>query len=269
MSSRSPRRPRWRSSRPGPDRRSRTVGLARWCRSWWWLGPVHPGDRRRLRVPRDGSGRPRSMGGGARRGRLAGAARAAGPPRSPGRRRHRTGERAASGPGPGGHRADRAAVPRTAPRAALSAAGSGPAGSAAGASGLDVRIEQRVAAMWAAGLVDEVARLAQDGLREGVTASRALGYRQVLELLDGQVDEAEAQRRTVVATRRFARRQDSWFRLRPADHLVGARQAGPGRRGPRGRRSGRLSLCTAGRSRRATGPRTTSSCWWTATPESR
>ena len=45
---------------------------------------------------------------------------------------------------------------------------------------LDVRIEQRVAAMWAAGLVDEVARLVASGLREGVTASRALGYRQVL-----------------------------------------------------------------------------------------
>jgi len=77
---------------------------------------------------------------------------------------------------------------------------------------LDLRIEQRVASMWAAGLVDEVVRLAERGLREGVTASRALGYRQVLELLDGLIDESEAQRRTVVATRRFARRQDSWFR---------------------------------------------------------
>jgi tRNA dimethylallyltransferase len=77
---------------------------------------------------------------------------------------------------------------------------------------LDVRIAQRVETMWADGLVEEVTRLTQHGLRDGVTASRALGYRQVLELLDGQVDEAEAQRRTVVATRRFARRQDSWFR---------------------------------------------------------
>ncbi len=86
---------------------------------------------------------------------------------------------------------------------------------------LDVRIEQRVAAMWAAGLVDEVARLAAHGLRDGVTASRALGYRQVLELLDGLVDEAEAQRRTVVATRRFARRQDSWFRQDPRISWLG------------------------------------------------
>jgi tRNA dimethylallyltransferase len=77
---------------------------------------------------------------------------------------------------------------------------------------LDRRIEDRVTAMWAAGLVAEVERLSRHGLRDGVTASRALGYRQVLELLDGLVDETEAQRRTVVATRRFARRQDSWFR---------------------------------------------------------
>jgi tRNA dimethylallyltransferase len=75
--------------------------------------------------------------------------------------------------------------------------------------------------MWAAGLVDEVARLAAHGLRDGVTASRALGYRQVLELLDGLVDEAEAQRRTVVATRRFARRQDSWFRQDPRISWLG------------------------------------------------
>lgn len=80
---------------------------------------------------------------------------------------------------------------------------------------LDLRIEQRVAAMWAAGLVAEVRRLVEGGLRDGLTASRALGYRQVLELLDGVVDEAEARRRTVLATRRFARRQDAWFRQDP------------------------------------------------------
>ena len=80
---------------------------------------------------------------------------------------------------------------------------------------LDARIEQRVDAMWAAGLVEEVAELAGHGLREGLTASRALGYRQVLELLDGLVDESEARRRTVVGTRKFARRQDSWFRQDP------------------------------------------------------
>ncbi len=80
---------------------------------------------------------------------------------------------------------------------------------------LDLRIERRVEAMWAAGLVTEVSELVRQGLRDGVTASRALGYRQVLELLDGQVDEDEARRRTVVGTRKFARRQDSWFRQDP------------------------------------------------------
>ncbi len=77
---------------------------------------------------------------------------------------------------------------------------------------LDVRIEQRVAQMWAAGLVEEVRELVGRGLREGRTASRALGYAQVLAFLDGELTEAEARERTVSGTRRFARRQDSWFR---------------------------------------------------------
>ena len=77
---------------------------------------------------------------------------------------------------------------------------------------LDVRIRARVDVMWAAGLVEEVRRLERAGLRDGLTASRALGYRQVLQHLDGELDEDAAREATVVATRRFARRQDSWFR---------------------------------------------------------
>ena len=77
---------------------------------------------------------------------------------------------------------------------------------------LDGRIAERVEAMWAAGLVDEVRRLAAAGLRESLTASRALGYRQVLRFLDGEISESEAQELTITATRKFARRQDSWFR---------------------------------------------------------
>jgi len=84
--------------------------------------------------------------------------------------------------------------------------------------GLDVpradlyaRIEARVERMWAAGLVAEVRELEQIGLREGQTASRALGYRQVLELLDGVHDEPTAKRLTTSATRRFGRRQAQWF----------------------------------------------------------
>lgn len=77
---------------------------------------------------------------------------------------------------------------------------------------LDRRIKQRVDEMWERGFVDEVRALADRGLREGRTASRALGYQQVLGFLDGELTEDEARERTVTGTRRFARRQDSWFR---------------------------------------------------------
>ncbi|SEP14804.1 tRNA (adenosine(37)-N6)-dimethylallyltransferase MiaA [Trujillonella endophytica] len=77
---------------------------------------------------------------------------------------------------------------------------------------LDERIAHRVDRMWAAGFVAEVETLAADGLREGPTASRALGYAQVLAQLDGALTPEEARERTVVTTRRFVRRQRSWFR---------------------------------------------------------
>ena len=77
---------------------------------------------------------------------------------------------------------------------------------------LDRRIAVRVDRMWAAGFVDEVAALAADGLREGPTASRALGYAQVLAQFDGTLTAEEAPERTVTTTRRFVRRQRSWFR---------------------------------------------------------
>jgi tRNA dimethylallyltransferase len=77
---------------------------------------------------------------------------------------------------------------------------------------LDTRVEARVDAMWAAGLVAEVRGLVEAGLREGRTASRALGYAQVLRTLDGEWSEEQARDETVRATRRFVRRQESWFR---------------------------------------------------------
>lgn len=80
---------------------------------------------------------------------------------------------------------------------------------------LDVRIDQRVERMWAGGLVEEVRRLLDAGLREGRTASRALGYAQVIAYLDGAISEDEAFEQTQRATRRFARRQDTWFRRDP------------------------------------------------------
>jgi tRNA dimethylallyltransferase len=81
---------------------------------------------------------------------------------------------------------------------------------------LDARVEQRVEQMWKAGLVDEVRSLIPLGLREGLTASRALGYQQVLEFLDGRCTEQEAFAATVAGTRKFVRRQRKWFRRDPA-----------------------------------------------------
>ena len=80
---------------------------------------------------------------------------------------------------------------------------------------LDERIERRVERMWEQGFVDEVRRLAGAGLREGVTASRALGYAQLLRHLAGECTEDEARAETVRATRRFVRRQETWFRRDP------------------------------------------------------
>jgi tRNA dimethylallyltransferase len=80
---------------------------------------------------------------------------------------------------------------------------------------LDARIEQRVDEMFESGLVEEVDRLLGEGLAEGRTAGRAIGYREVAAYLAGECTLAEARERTVVATRRFSRRQDSWFRKDP------------------------------------------------------
>ncbi|HYN93501.1 MAG TPA: tRNA dimethylallyltransferase, partial [Pilimelia sp.] len=91
---------------------------------------------------------------------------------------------------------------------------------------LDERIERRVAAMWAAGLVAEVRGLAAHGLPAGRTASRALGYQQVLSFLAGGCTEDEARAETVRATRRFVRRQRSWFRRDPGVAWLDAARPG-------------------------------------------
>ena len=88
--------------------------------------------------------------------------------------------------------------------------------------------------MFRDGLVDEVRRLADPvarggGLRAGLTASRALGYAQVLRHLDGDWTEAEAEEETVRATRRFARRQESWFRRDPRVRWLAAVEPVPTR----------------------------------------
>ena len=85
---------------------------------------------------------------------------------------------------------------------------------------LDDRLQRRTDLMFATGLVDEVLALRARGLRDGVTAARALGYAQVLTALDVGGDDAaiaEAQERTFIGTRRYVRRQRSWFRR---DHRI-------------------------------------------------
>ncbi|HEY0638957.1 MAG TPA: tRNA (adenosine(37)-N6)-dimethylallyltransferase MiaA [Pseudonocardiaceae bacterium] len=82
---------------------------------------------------------------------------------------------------------------------------------------LDARVDLRVRRMFEAGLVDEVRALLGRGLAEGRTASTALGYRQVIAALAGDTTLDEAAEETARATRRFVRRQRSWFRR---DHRV-------------------------------------------------
>lgn len=80
---------------------------------------------------------------------------------------------------------------------------------------IDERIARRTRAMWEQGLLDEVRGLEPLGLREGRTASRAIGYAQALGQLDGDLTQDEAIESTAQATRRLVRRQFSWFRADP------------------------------------------------------
>jgi tRNA dimethylallyltransferase len=85
---------------------------------------------------------------------------------------------------------------------------------------LDARLAQRTDKMFADGLIDEVTTLLGSGLRDGVTASRALGYAQVIAALDdggGAQAVAAAREQTYIGTRRYVRRQRSWFRR---DHRI-------------------------------------------------
>ncbi|MEV4687916.1 tRNA (adenosine(37)-N6)-dimethylallyltransferase MiaA [Microbacterium sp. LWH3-1.2] len=77
---------------------------------------------------------------------------------------------------------------------------------------LVVRLDARVEAMWRDGLLDEVRALRERGLERGVTARRAIGYAQALAQLTGEMTEAEAIAETQALTRRYARRQVSWFK---------------------------------------------------------
>lgn len=74
------------------------------------------------------------------------------------------------------------------------------------------RLDARARRMWAHGLVAEVDGLRARGLESGVTASRAIGYAQALGQLRGELDETDAIAQTAALTRRYARRQVSWFK---------------------------------------------------------
>ena len=87
---------------------------------------------------------------------------------------------------------------------------------------LDARIEKRVELMWEQGFVDEVVQLEKVGLRDGVTARKALGYAQILDYLAGELTLAQAKEQTIFATRRYARRQDSWFNRDSKIHWLDA-----------------------------------------------
>ncbi len=91
---------------------------------------------------------------------------------------------------------------------------------------LDVRVDRRARRMFDAGLVDETRGLVDLGLREGRTASRAVGYAQALAVLDGTMSTADAVADTALRTRRLVRRQESWFgadsRVTWLDRFAGA-----------------------------------------------
>lgn len=74
------------------------------------------------------------------------------------------------------------------------------------------RLALRVERMWQQGLVEEAEALIAEGIREGKTSSRAIGYAQALAQLDGTMSQSEAIAQTVQLTQRYARRQMSWFK---------------------------------------------------------
>ena len=87
---------------------------------------------------------------------------------------------------------------------------------------LNRRINSRVDALMAAGLLDELKALGKRGLRKSITAVQALGYAQLIDHLDGKCSLEEAVDQIKRGTRRFARRQLSWFKADPRVHWFAA-----------------------------------------------
>jgi tRNA dimethylallyltransferase len=94
-------------------------------------------------------------------------------------------------------------------------------------SELVARLDARVRRMWADGMIRETARLREAGLERGTTARRAIGYAQALAQLNGAMSEAEAIAETQALTRRYARRQVSWFRRYPGIRWLDPATADP------------------------------------------
>lgn len=90
---------------------------------------------------------------------------------------------------------------------------------------LDARIEARVHLMWESGFVAEVEQLLEQGLADGVTARKALGYAQIIEALTGDISMQTAKTETIRLTKRYARKQESWFRRDPKMHWLQAGSA--------------------------------------------
>ncbi|MGP9782640.1 tRNA (adenosine(37)-N6)-dimethylallyltransferase MiaA [Arthrobacter sp. MYb224] len=87
-------------------------------------------------------------------------------------------------------------------------------------------LAERVRKMDRMGLAEEVAELLGHGLREGKTAARAIGYQQYTDYLDGKIDRGQAIEDTIVATRKFARRQLTWFNADPRVHWLNPKEPG-------------------------------------------
>ena len=87
------------------------------------------------------------------------------------------------------------------------------------------RLDDRVTEMWRDGIVAETEKLIPQGIRHSPTAGRAIGYAQALAQIEGEMTEAEAIAQTQFLTRRYARRQVSWFKRLPQIHWITSEQS--------------------------------------------
>lgn len=85
---------------------------------------------------------------------------------------------------------------------------------------LYARIDERVDVMFRTGLLEEVRELVEAGYREAITAMQAIGYKELLPVLDGEASVGDASAQIKQASRRYAKRQLSWFRADPRIHWL-------------------------------------------------